>query len=338
MKEYLPSISVLIPTYNSEKTLGLCLDSIVTQDYPKELIEIIIADAGSTDSTLEIARQFHVNEVLYNPLKTGEAGKSVALKIAKNEIVALIDSDNILDRPDWFRQMIAPFKDSEIIGTEPLYYTYRPTDRFITRYSALMGMNDPLCFYLGNYDRYNYISNRWTEVPVEIEDFGTYLKVKLNSETGIPTIGANGFLIKREFLLKTQWEPYLFDIDSVFELVSMGYNTFAKVKVGIVHIFAGNFKQFVKKQQRRMKDYLFYARQNMRKYPWQKISKLKLIKFVLFTLLVFPLLIDASRGYLKVKDIAWFFHPIACWATLLVYGSNFFLQKVNIQDRTNWNK
>jgi len=137
-----PSISIITPTYNSAKTLTTCLASIKNQDYQGE-IEIIIADGGSTDSTLEIARQY-TNKIYPNPLKTGEAGKAVGLKHSKGEIIALIDSDNILPSKDWLSRMVEPFQDREIAGTEPLYYTYRGEDGYSTRYCAMVGMNDPL--------------------------------------------------------------------------------------------------------------------------------------------------------------------------------------------------
>ncbi len=54
------SISIITPTYNSTKTLAACLESIKNQDYHGEF-EIIIADGGSTDSTLEIARRYTDN-------------------------------------------------------------------------------------------------------------------------------------------------------------------------------------------------------------------------------------------------------------------------------------
>ncbi len=48
----LSSISIVIPTYNSERVLPLCLESIKEQGYPKEKIEIIIADGGFTDDMM----------------------------------------------------------------------------------------------------------------------------------------------------------------------------------------------------------------------------------------------------------------------------------------------
>jgi len=102
-QEKSPSISVIVPTYNSAKTLASCLESIKNQDYLGES-EIIIADGGSTDSTLEIAQKYTDN-IYTNPLKTGEAGKAVGVKHAINEIIALIDSDNILPSEDWLSRM-----------------------------------------------------------------------------------------------------------------------------------------------------------------------------------------------------------------------------------------
>jgi len=315
----LPSISVVIPTYNSEKYLPLCLRSIGEQDYPKDKLEIIIADGGSTDRTLDIAWKFKVNKILHNPLRTGEAGKALGVKVAKNEIVAFIDSDNILDTKDWFKRMVEPFEDEEIVGAEPLYYSYRREDGYITRYCALIGMNDPLCLFLGNYDRYNYLTERWTELDVKQEDKGNYLKIEL-SERAIPTMGANGFLIRRKALDKCSIGDYLFDVDVIYELVRKGYNKFAKVKIGIVHVFSDSISTFVKKQRRRIRDYLYYKRLGLRRYPWPSMSRSKLAKFVIYTMFLVPLLIQVMKGYAKKPDNAWYFHVLACWITLVVYS------------------
>jgi glycosyltransferase involved in cell wall biosynthesis len=190
------TVSIVIPTLNSAKTLKQCLDSIAEQDYPKDKIEVIVADGGSTDGTLNIINEFSASNlqpqtpncsfsasnlqpqtsncsfsasslmpqtsncpfgasnlhpqpsnihIVPNNLKTGEAGKAVGVKVAKGEVIALIDSDNTLPEENWLRKMIVPFIDPEIITSEPLYYTYRPDDGYITHYCALLGMNNPLC-------------------------------------------------------------------------------------------------------------------------------------------------------------------------------------------------
>lgn len=314
---------MVVPTYNSECTLAQCLESIGNQDYPRKKVEVIVADGGSKDKTLEIARKHKVEKILDNSLRTGEAGKAIGVEAAENEIVALVDSDNILPSRNWIKTMIKPFEEPNIVGCEPLYYSYRLRDSLITRYCALLGMNDPLIMYLGNYDRYNHITGKWTEVLVNTVDRGSYLHVQLDGRN-IPSIGANGFMVRAEVLKKLNYKPYLFDIDIVCQLVKSGLNRFAKVKIGIVHLFADDVKSFIRKTDRRIRDYIFYERRKMRMYPWFQFARtryrIKILKFVICTLLIFPLVCDLIKGYKRTPDKAWLFHLLGCWITLLVYS------------------
>lgn len=329
-------LSIVIPTLNSEKLLPLCLDSIRIQNYPQESVEIIIADGGSTDGTLEVAKAYRCR-IIPNLLKTGEAGKAVGVKHANGEIIALIDSDNILPDPNWLKLMIAPFSDLSVVGTEPLYYTHRKTDGYITRYSALLGANDPLCVFLGNYDRYSLLTNRWTDMPVKEEDYCDYLIVEFQA-TKLPTIGANGFFVRKNLLDKCIIQDYFFDIDIVYDLVSQGHNKFAKVKIGIIHIFSGTLNTFIRKQERRIRDYGYYQKIGIRRYPWSKLDRIRLIKYVVYTITIFPLLFQAAIGWTRKRDVAWAFHIPACWITLMVYGigtvRNFF--GTAPMERDNW--
>lgn len=331
MEGYTPTISIVIPTLNSAKTIRECIESIAMQDYPEDKIEIIIADGGSMDGTIEIAQRY-TDKIYPNPLKTGEAGKAAGLKHAKNDIIAFIDSDNILPDEDWLKRMVEPFEDPQIIASEPIEYTYRAADGYITRYCALLGMNDPLCLFLGNYDRYCTLTGQWTEMPHKEEDKGGYLKIGLDKKH-LPTIGANGFLIRRSVLERCSIGDYLFDIDVIYELLnpinpinpinSMNPTNpirFAKVKTGIIHIFSGNMRTFARKQKRRVRDYLYYNQLGVRRYPWNKLNKMGLTRFILSCLFLFPLIFQSVDGYIKKPDIAWFFHPFACWITLWQYG------------------
>ena len=315
----LPSISVVIPTLNASRVLESCLSSIAEQDYPKGLIEIIVADGGSVDGTVAIAEKYGA-KVFPNPLKTGEAGKAVAIKQAKNELIALIDSDNILPQKDWFLRMVEPFADSEIIGAEPIEYTWRKEDGFITRYCALIGMNDPLCLFLGNYDRYSWLTDRWTGLQVDSHDRNGWLKVTF-IDAVLPTIGANGTIFRGRVLEELGGGQRFFDIDILPRAIkSWGKASIAKVKVGIVHLYCGSsLKMFTKKQDRRISDFVFNQNTGGRAYEWHKQNKKGLIKFVIYSITFFPPLLQSLRGYLRKPDRAWFFHPLACFLTLFVY-------------------
>ncbi len=332
------SISILIPTLNSERVLERCLESIAAQAYPRDFIEIVIADGGSTDGTLTIARRF-TDKIHANPGRTGESGKAVALAHARGDIVAFIDSDNILPQSDWLPRMIEPFRDSEIVGTEPIEYTWREQDSALTRYGALMGMADPLCLFLGNYDRHNIITGKWTEMPVLMEDGGNWIKVALDQEK-LPTIGANGFLVRRSALANCSVKEYVFDIDVVYELLQHDPCKFAKVKIGIVHLFSGNLRTLARKQLRRITDYAFYARSNRRKYPWKGLYQAGIAKFILYCLTLIPLLAQSLFGFNRKRDPALFLHPLVCWITLVTYayGTLRSLVVQKPQDRSEWSQ
>jgi glycosyltransferase involved in cell wall biosynthesis len=119
----------------------------------------LIIDGGSTDETIAIARRFDVR-LLTNPLQTGEAGKAIGFKNAHGDLILTVDSDNVLVGKDWLRRMVEPLRDPEIISSQALRWDYRRNDHFITRWAALTGVNDPLVLYIGNYDRYSYLTDR----------------------------------------------------------------------------------------------------------------------------------------------------------------------------------
>lgn len=337
-----PKVSFVIPTLNSEKVIRTCIDSIITQDYDPNLVEIVISDGGSKDRTLEILRSYkcYIN-IVSNPLKTGEAGKAVGIRASIGDYIALIDSDNVLPNRDWLKQMIEPLiNTSDAVGSEPWKFEWRATDGFIDRYCALMGMNDPICYFIGNYDRVNVISGKWTNVPHTQQEYENYIVASF-SKDGIPTIGANGTVFRSSFLKNALNSDYLFDIDILEQTIyDQGSVSFIKVKNSIIHNYCGSdIGKFIRKQRRRINDLMYYREINARKYNWG-FQTTGISIFIFESLLVFPLIAQSIMGYAKKPDTAWFFHPIACWIGLVIntYGVIFAQIKPQIQNRTNWSQ
>ncbi len=335
----LPSISIVIPTLNAGAVLEKCLESILLQTYPKSKIEIIIADGGSTDNTINLSRKYGA-KIVQNKLKTGEAGKAVGVKNANGDLITLIDSDNILPNNHWFLDMVKPFEDEEIILSEPIRYTYRKSDPYLTRYFALLGMNDPICLFIGNYDRYSYVTNRWTNLKFPEEKRSGYIKVKLDHEP-IPTIGANGTIFRKEYLQKTiKNSKYLFDIDILIKIIrSEGLAVIAKVNTGIIHTFVEDDAQkFFRKQRRRIDDMSFHKAQRNRDINWEKTFFVGILKFVFSCMFIIPIMCQTIIGYIRKQDIAWLFHPVACYSTLIIYIHGWILGKIAPKEssRASW--
>ena len=89
-------VSIVVPTYNEEKLLPLCLDSIKKLDYPAEFVEVIVVDNGSTDTTRSLAEAAGA-KVLRND-HLGVAGlRNLGAKQAAFEILAFIDADCLVE-------------------------------------------------------------------------------------------------------------------------------------------------------------------------------------------------------------------------------------------------
>lgn len=84
-----PLVSIIIPTYNSEKTLALCLESIRRQTYKN--IEVIVVDNYSKDRTVEIAKKYGARVVQIRSERT--KAKNIGLRLARGKYVLFIDSD-----------------------------------------------------------------------------------------------------------------------------------------------------------------------------------------------------------------------------------------------------
>jgi glycosyltransferase involved in cell wall biosynthesis len=333
--EVLPAVSVLIPTLNSQRTLGMCLEALRALDYPGEALEIIVADGGSRDDTRAIAERYGA-KVVANPLVSGEAGKAAALRAARGDLVALVDSDNVVVGTDWLRRMVAPFFDPSIVASEPLAFSATADDTLVDRYCALFGVNDPLCLFIGNYDRTSAASGRWTELPVRSEDHGDYLAIDLD-RTPLPTFGANGTVYRRA-VLERYVGDYLMDIDVPVRIATETTGLrFAKVKISIRHLFCRNAGAFARKQKRRIRDYFAAPHAGTsRTYPWDGMLRRGVARFVLSCVTVVPLLVQSARAFARSGDSAAFFHPVACWITLYVYATNFVFARGKALGRAGW--
>lgn len=97
--------SIIIPAYNVEKYVVQCLDSVFRQDYPKDAYEVIVINDCSTDTTLNILKQFrkqlieqypNANLIILNNetnIRQGGA-RNRGLRIATGEYVMFVDSDD----------------------------------------------------------------------------------------------------------------------------------------------------------------------------------------------------------------------------------------------------
>ena len=315
-----PTISVIAPTLNSARTLEASLKSIREQNYPQENIEIILVDGGSTDTTKQIAKKFNARFVNGGYKENQEPRRGVGLKLAKNELVGVIDSDNILPHKNWLKKMVKPFNDNRVTCTEVWRYGLKEGFSLYNRYCALFGVNDTVAFYLKKFDKISWIYNHWPVGEI-LEDNKDYTVVRF-TEQNLPPLGCNGFFVRTEILRKAKCDPdNYFHIDVVMDILRLGYDTVAMVKDEIYHDTAAKISTLASKRVKYFKTHnpndvnRRYLMLNM-KYPPDVV---RLALFIFFTItLVQPILLSLY-GFIKKPNLAWFLHPILCWIFLIAY-------------------
>lgn len=317
-----PSVSVAIATRNSGRTLSECLSSVRSQDYPSPL-EIVIADGGSIDDTLNIAKQFRARVVrVPEDKQNAEYNKGVAVNAAKNEILLMIDHDNILPHKNWLKKMVTPLlEDDEIFGSGVLRFHYDKKMSLIDRYSALLGGTDPVTFFFNKSAHQSYLYSDFHLKGKVAADEDSYYKVKLDPRQ-LPALGGNGSILRRKLLSKALSTPaYFFHIDVHVDLAKKGYINYAFVKDTIIHLTNNNFLPFLRRRRYFIEKYHFEDRTKRRYSIYNpEYDKSLVIFFIFYSSTMIMPTFDACRGFLKVKDIAWFVHPLMCLGILIVYG------------------
>ena len=321
----LPTISVVTVTFNCLEQFKTMLKTLEQQEYPKDRIEHIIVDGGSTDGTCKFAEEHGIILVSAPEYRDNqEARRGLALRYVKNEIILYLDSDNYLPSELWLREMVRPFMDeSSVVGTQSLRYAYLPDETLLNRYYALFGVNDPVPYYLNKRDRLSWAEDAFTLRGSVIKDTEGYLIVQFD-EHNLPTIGCNGFLVRAAVLKALDIEPDDFmHIDVHVDAIRQGHDAYGLVKNDVIHSTGDTMLKSFRKR------YFYMTVHHQREHARRRYlvfdssdtrDVLNLLKFILYSITFIKPTYDAARGYVRVHDPAWFMHPFVCFGMCCIYS------------------
>src|SRR5438309_8179420 len=111
----LPVVSVIVVVRNEEANIARCLSNIAGQDYPRDRLDVIVADGMSTDRTREIAESFRAGglplRVLTNDAIGRTQGLNLAIRAAQGSVIARVDARSVI-APDYVRRCVLTLIDS----------------------------------------------------------------------------------------------------------------------------------------------------------------------------------------------------------------------------------
>lgn len=317
------SIAILTGTLNPDpKVFQRCLDAVGSQRYPGRVTHYIL-DGGSKKPTIDLAKRYGCSVLSFsNDRSEGLSRIYRTLPRIREDLILFLESDNIMTSTHWLSDMVRPFADKRIFSTYSMHNAYSKKDNIVTRYFALMGAPDPTLYYLKKSDKIPMDQDVYDKGTIIHDDKG-YVTVRFNT-SNLPVMGDNGFLIRtivcRRAITK---QPSFYHTDIYARLVDMGYDTVGVVKNGIVHVSRPNIlgqaarrvqvKEYFTDELKGGRDYLVYN-------PSSKADRLRLIMYIAFTLTLIQPLYLSIRGYLNIRDVAWFLHPIMCYLMVFAYG------------------
>jgi cellulose synthase/poly-beta-1,6-N-acetylglucosamine synthase-like glycosyltransferase len=126
------TISVIIPFWNegakNGERLKKTLDSIFSVDYPKALLQIILVNDGSTDDSLDIAKEYESKGALIFSHKKPK-GKTIAVNTgiehATGELIVGLDADSFVSL-DIFQKLVPAFANAHVMAVIPSIKIWKP--------------------------------------------------------------------------------------------------------------------------------------------------------------------------------------------------------------------
>jgi glycosyltransferase involved in cell wall biosynthesis len=106
LKEFWPSVSVVVPVWNAETSLPSCISGVLSQDYPADKFEALFIDNLSRDCSFSILQSYGPRiTVLQQSRKGSSAARNTGIRSARGEYIAFTDSD-CTPQSQWLKELV----------------------------------------------------------------------------------------------------------------------------------------------------------------------------------------------------------------------------------------
>lgn len=123
-----PSVTIVVPAWNEERTLKGTVESLLRLDYPRDKLSIFIVDDGSTDNTLTVANQYATHPQI-RVFSKENGGKHTALNLgierSQSEFLGCLDADSFVSA-NALKEIIPYFDDPKVMAVTPSIQIHEP--------------------------------------------------------------------------------------------------------------------------------------------------------------------------------------------------------------------
>jgi glycosyltransferase involved in cell wall biosynthesis len=305
-RNQLPRISFIMPTLNAEALLDNCLASVARQTYPHDKIEIILADAHSTDRTREIAKKFGAI-VLDDDGENMEEGKRLALRHATGEFIIFVDADNEFTHAHYIELAVkALAANLQALGVESYYLPSPKMSSFCAYLTHRLHISDPICWLMSTN-------------PKLVARDGEIERWTLPQNSLSYPLGANGFVFRRADLESVQANQNFQDTHVALFLMKNGKREWLRIYGrGVHHYYVQTLWGFVQKRRRATVHFLRVQEEAKTNWMNEKPA-VPLWLAVMYCITFVGPIFHTLRGIFSDGDARWLWHLPACLGS--VFGN-----------------
>jgi len=222
-------VSVIIPAYNSGKTIGQCLRSIYSSTYIPD--EVIVLDDSSQDSTVEIVKQFDCALIRNKTRLFQAAGRNIGAKKSKGDLLLFMDSDIELKKDSIELVLLSIIK---------------------AKASAVCGVYD-------EFNPYNNIFSQYKHLSMVFNQMGSKIWIKYPN-TSFLLIWKDAFLASAGFCEQFTTSE---DLDFGHLLARNGHKIFFDKNIKVIHNKYLDIRGFIKRDYKTAKEITLIALKNL---------------------------------------------------------------------------
>ena len=239
-------VSIIIPAYNAERTIGECLSAVTNQTWSGDL-EVIVVNDGSTDRTAAIASSFPGVKLIDVPNRGASQATNIGIQAARHDIVVSLDADAVLEE-SWLDRIVPSFDEPGVAAVGGY---------------ALTG-NKSVIGKLMGYD-----------VELRLDRTPTYTDHLYTMNTAYrrqPLL---------EVLMFSEEMKIAYDVDISRRLKAAGYSLVLKKEARCTHYWRDDLKGYLKQQYH----YAYYRLEITRRFKksHDQVARLSMVLHVPFT-------------------------------------------------------
>lgn len=304
-----PVLSVIVPTFNNESMIGDFFEGIMGQTYPKDCLEVLVLDGGSSDATIEIATSYGAT-VIHNPDVLAEPGVNRGFGIARGDFLMVLAVDNVYSSADSIDRMIAVFEDQNVYAAFPRHESCAADSIFTKYYNRF---TDPF-----NHFVYGNAANARTFYRVyrTLKHSDEYDVYDFSSGDDVPMIAlAQGMTLRAPY--ERSSSNAFDDCGPIIELIRDGKEMAYVHSVALYHHSVRNLDHFLRKQRWATHNAISGVNYGI-SHRIDSLSRMQRARRTVWPVYAFfcvPACIRAIVGFISDREPLWLLHPFLSFAS-----------------------